>query len=106
QLDLFMPNTECKGLGSPAGSRGYACRGSRFDGQGGPRRCKILVIKENVVKGICGATHMFTLPPYVGNAAINVWTIGMGGRKRYCAKFEQPFAENDGKLKAFDAAAP
>src|SRR5262245_37168030 len=92
------------GLGSPPGAKGwkYKGAGSAVD------PCKVLLIKENLVKAVCkdkGAGGVLQTPPYTGLAGV-VLDINSGA-DRYCAEFGGTEVKNDDKLvKRKDAGAP
>ncbi len=96
-----LPAAGWKGLGSPAGSKGYKYRGSGLPGD----PCRVVLVKEKVVKALCtGADVSFALP-MVGSEAI-VLSIG-ATPDRYCAEFGGANVRNDATLlKRRDAGAP
>jgi len=89
-----------RGLGNPAGSRGYVYRGSSAPGD-----CRQVVIKANAVKATCKGTGIALMPPFVGDARA-VLTLGADA-KRYCAVFGGIVVRNEpGFLKRTRAEAP
>jgi hypothetical protein len=89
-----------KGLGNPAGSKGY-----KYKGAGTPADpCKVVLVKGNVIKGVCRGTGITLVPPFTGDMGI-VLSIGM--TDRYCAQFGGDEVNNDPTLtKRKDAQAP
>src|SRR6185369_16521042 len=72
--------TKWKGLGSPAGSKGYKYRGdgSTID------PCKVVLVKAKVVKAVCKGAGVNLPTPFTGNVGI-VLNVGTD-TKRYCAE--------------------
>ena len=89
-----------KGLGNPAGSKGY-----KYKGAGTPADpCTVVLIKPKVVKGVCRGASMTLAPPFDGEVGI-ILTAGTGS-KRYCASFGGAEVKNAPELtKRKDAAA-
>src|SRR5262245_50024819 len=84
-----LPAANWKGLGNPAGSSGYKYKGAGTPGD----PCKIVLVKEKVIKAVCkGADVSFALP-MVGNEAI-VLSIG-ATPDRYCAEFGGTLVKNE-----------
>lgn len=80
-----------KGLGNPAGSRGY-----RYTGAGTPTDpCKVVVVKERVVKAVCKGAGITLTPPFTGDVGI---VLSLGTAERYCAQFGGDDVRNDATL--------
>ena len=68
-----LPAAGWKGLGNPAGGKGY-----KYKGAGSPTDpCKVVVVKGAVVKAVCKGTGVTVAPPFVGDVGI-VLTVGIG----------------------------
>lgn len=89
------------GLGNPAGSKGWKYKGAGSTGDA----CKVVLLKEKVIKAVCKGTDVtLTNPPFNGAAA---WRIDTGGGDRYCAELGGTEIKNEvGLLKRKDAGAP
>jgi hypothetical protein len=89
-----------KGLGNPPGLKGY-----KYADQpqaNGP--CKVVLIKETVIKGICKGTGITLTPPFTGHVGI---VLSLGTVDRYCARFGGTVHKNDPTLtKRKNASAP
>jgi hypothetical protein len=101
--DTFtLPAAGWKGLGNPAGSKGY-----RYKGAGSPGdACRVVLVKSKVVKGVCKGTDVTLTPPVAGEVAV-VLSLGATSAERYCAQFGGTTLKNDTSLvKRKDAAEP
>jgi hypothetical protein len=83
--DVALPAANWVGLGKPPGSQGW-----KYEGAGsGSDPCKIVVVKEKVIKAVCKGPNAFDSPsPYslpVGNDDAAAWELVIGG-DRYCAQ--------------------
>ena len=79
-----------KGLGSPAGSKGY-----KYKGAGTPDDpCKVILIKETLIKGVCRYVAPWT-PPFDGDIGV---VLSLGTTDRYCAQFGGDESRNDATL--------
>jgi hypothetical protein len=89
------------GLGNPAGSKGYKYKGAGSAGDA----CKVVLIKEAVIKAICKGTDVtLATAPFDGVAS---WQINTGAGDRYCAELGGTEIKNQaGLLKRKDAGAP
>jgi hypothetical protein len=91
-----------KGLGNPAGSKGYKYKGSGSPGDA----CKVVLIKEKVIKAVCKGTDV-TLTGTAAFDGVASWQIDTGAGDRYCAELGGTEIKNQiGLLKRKDAAAP
>lgn len=80
-----------KGLGSPAGSKGYKYKGAGTPGD----PCKVVLIKETVIKGVCTGSGINLTPPFDGDIGI---VLSLGTTDRYCAQFGGDDVKNDTTL--------
>jgi YVTN family beta-propeller protein len=89
-----------KGLGTPAGSKGY-----KYNGAGTPGDpCKVVLVKEKVIKGVCKGTGVTLVPPFDGDVGI---VLSLGTTDRYCARLGGDEVKNDSTLtKRKNAPAP
>ena len=96
-----LPSGGWKGLGSPAGSRGWKYRGAGTI----PDPCRIVLVKQNIVKAVCKGRGVELTPPFDGDAGIRL-AVGTD-TKNYCARFGGTPIRNDASLfKAKNAPAP
>lgn len=95
-----------KGLGTPAGSKGWKYLGTRIPSD----PCNVVLIKTTVIKGICKGTGMTLTPPFSGNLGVNLvpaTLAGGGNSKRYCALFGGTPVKNQASIfKRINAPAP
>ena len=96
-----LPTGGWKGLGNPAGAKGY-----KYKGAGSPADpCKIVLVKEKIVKAVCKGAAVDLAQPLEGTLGI-VLTLGSDS-KHYCTEFGGTEAKNDSTLtKRKSAAAP
>jgi hypothetical protein len=89
-----------KGLGNPAGSKGY-----KYKGAGTPADpCKVVLVKEKVIKGVCLGSGVTLTPPFTGDVAI---VLSLGTTDRYCAQFGGETVKTDATVeKRKNAPAP
>lgn len=94
-----LPTTGWSGLGNPPGSKGF-----KYKGAGSPSDpCKVVLIKEKVIKGVCKGSGITLTPPFDGEAGV----ILTSGGARYCASFGGTDVKNEaGNFKRKDAPAP
>jgi len=99
--DFALPSSGWKGLGNPAGSKGY-----KYSGVGSPSDpCRVVLVKERVVKAVCKGTGVTLPTPFTGQVGI-VLTVGTDS-KRYCAIFGGDETKNDSTLlKRKEALSP
>ena len=95
-----LPAGSWKGLGSPAGSKGY-----KYKGAGTPSDpCKVVLLKPTVIKGVCKGAGIALTTPFAGEVGI---ILSLGTTDRYCASFGGDEVKNDGTLtKRKNAPAP
>jgi hypothetical protein len=96
-----LPAANWKGLGNPAGSKGF-----KYKGAGTPTDpCKVVLVKPTVVKAVCKGTGITLTPPYAGNGAA-VLRIG-SDTTRYCVEFLGTAVKNSATIfKRKNAPAP
>jgi hypothetical protein len=100
-LASATPPLGWRGLGNPAGSKGY-----KYKGAGTPSDpCTVVLVKETVIKGICKGSGITVTPPFTGDVGI-ILSVGMADR--YCAQFDDSDeVRNDATLtKRKNAPAP
>jgi hypothetical protein len=85
-----LPAGGWKALGNPPGSMGFKWKGGSGD------TCRVVLIKTNVVKGVCKGSGVTLSPPFAGNVGI-VLTVGTAP-KHYCATFGGSTIKNDAGL--------
>ena len=96
-----LPSAGWSGLGSPVGSKGY-----KYNGAGTPSDpCKVVLIKETVIKAVCKGSGVTLTPPFAGDVSI---VLSLGAADRYCALFSSADeVANDATLtKRKNAPAP
>jgi len=82
EIAANLPSSGWKGLGNPAGSKGYKYKGT---GQAADP-CKVVLVKEKVVKAVCKKAGVTLQPPFSGDEGI-VLGLGAALTDRYCALF-------------------
>jgi hypothetical protein len=89
-----------RGLGNPPGAKGY-----RYKGAGDAADpCKIVLVKESIIKAICRGAGVTLRPPFTGDVGI---VLSFGTSERYCARFGGDDVRNDSTLtKRRNAPAP
>ena len=98
-----LPSGNWKGLGNPAGDKGY-----KYKGAGTPSDpCKVVLIKTNIVKAVCkGAGVTLTTPVTAPPAEVAV-NLSSGPGTSYCAEFGGTEVKNTSNIfKRKDAPAP
>ena len=89
-----------RGLGNPPGSKGYKYKGAGTLSD----PCKVVLVKEKVIKAICAGSGITLAPPFTGDIGI---VLSLGTSDRYCAQFGGDEAKNDATLtKRKNAPAP
>jgi cysteine-rich repeat protein len=79
-LPVQVPPLGWKGLGSPAGSKGFKYKGAGSVGD----PCKMVVIKPKQVKALCQGPGVTLTPPFAGELGV---VLTAGDAKRYCLSF-------------------
>jgi hypothetical protein len=99
-LPVGTPPLGWKGLGSPAGSKGFKYKGAGTLTD----PCKVVLVKEKVIKGVCRGTGIMLQPPFTGDVGI---VLSLGATDRYCARFGGDESKNDATMtKRKNAPAP
>ncbi len=88
------------GLGNPPGSNGY-----KYKGAGTPSDpCKVVLVKETVIKAVCKGSGVLLAPPFTGDIGI---VLSLGTTDEYCGQFGGTLVKNTPDLaKRKDAPAP
>jgi hypothetical protein len=80
--------TQWRGLGNPAGSRGFLYRGA-----GTPADpCRIVLVKKGIVRAVCTGSGVTLAPPFAGEVRV---VLRIGTTDRYCASFGGDETRND-----------
>lgn len=96
-----LPPAGWKGLGNPAGSKGYKYKGAGSIAD----PCKSVLVKERVVKAVCAGAGVQLVTPFAGDVGV-VLEVGTD-TKTYCARFGGTVVRNEVTiLKRKNAAAP
>ena len=96
-----LPAGQWRGLGVPPGSKGYKYKGAGSVGD----PCKVVLVKQKVVKAVCKGGGVQVGTPFVGDVGI-VLAVGTD-TKNYCARFGGTVVRNDaGLTKAKSAPTP
>jgi hypothetical protein len=95
-----LPAANWKGLGNPAGSKGFKYKGTKTPGD----PCLVVMLKTNLVKAVCKGSDVTTATPaFTGNAAIRI----ASGPDNVCAEFGGQTVKNSaGNFKRKQAPAP
>jgi hypothetical protein len=93
-----LPAGGWSGLGNPAGSKGYKYKGAGA----GADPCKVVLIKEKVIKAVCKGTAVTVDGPLSGNLGI----ILESGTLRLCGDVDPATKNQAGLVKGKDAGAP
>lgn len=95
-----LPLAGWKGLGNPAGSKGFKYKGAGTTDD----PCKVVLIKESIVKFVCKGDGVTLAPPAAGSIA-GILTTEPGSR--YCGSFGGTEVKNTPDIsKRKEAAAP
>src|SRR5687767_11583873 len=96
-----LPAGGWKGLGNPAGAKGYKYKGAGSSTD----PCKVVLVKEKIIKAVCKGAAVDLAQPLEGSLSI-VLTLGSDS-KHYCTEFGGTQVKNDDTLtKRKSAAAP
>ncbi len=96
------------GLGNPPGSRGYRYKGKDDTSDPDPKgTCRVVLIKEKVIKGVCKGDSVTLTTPFGGPEGIILGMPAGTAVFRYCAEFGGEEKKNDIKtMKRKDAPVP
>jgi len=78
-----LPSSGWKGLGNPAGSKGFKYKG---DGSASDP-CKVVLIKTKIVKAVCKGTGVTLTTPVTAPPAEVAINLSVGTGTSYCAEF-------------------
>jgi hypothetical protein len=96
-----LPAAGWKGLGNPPGAKGYKYKGAGSAAD----PCKVVLVKEKIVKAVCKGAAVDLAQPLNGTLGI-VLTVGSDS-KHYCTEFGGSTLKNDATFtKRKSATAP
>ncbi|MGI9433197.1 MAG: hypothetical protein ACR2PQ_13330, partial [Myxococcota bacterium] len=97
-----------KGLGKPAGSKGWKYKGKADTTAPDPKAaCRSVVLKDRSLKATCKGVAVTLSPPYSGSAAVSLAFPAGASASRYCAVFGGDEKKNDTRqLKRKKSEAP
>jgi len=96
-----LPAGGWKGLGKPAGSKGFRYKGTGLPGD----PCRRVRVKPKIISAVCKGTEVTLTPPFAGPAGI-ILSIG-SSTTRYCAEFGGSEVRNDAtRMKRKNALLP
>lgn len=84
-----LPAPGWRGLGNPAGSKGYRYRGAAGD------PCAVVIVTASVIKATCKGPGVTLTPPFTGDVDI---VLAIGEADRYCAAFGGDDVRNDATI--------
>lgn len=100
-IHITFPPVQWKGLGNPAGSKGYKYKGAGTMSD----PCKVVLIKPKIIKAVCKGDVLNPDPPHPTSVPIQIGATDLSDR--YCAEFGGTDVKNDSSgLKRKDAPAP
>ena len=92
EISANLPAVGWKGLGNPAGSKGYKYKGAGTLAD----PCKTVLVKEKIIKGICKGEAVDLDQPVDGTVLV---TLSVGtDTKTYCTAFGGSEVKNDSTL--------
>lgn len=95
-----------KGLGNPAGSKGYKYKG-KDDTADPTGTCKVVLLKEKVIKALCQGAAVTLQPPFAGSEGVALDIVGGATTTEYCAELGGDEIKNDSAMmKRKNAPAP
>ncbi len=95
-----------RGLGNPAGSKGYKYKG-KSDTSVSKAPCAVVLLKEKVIKATCKGPLVTLAPPFSGAESILLGMPAGSASRVYCAEFGGDEKKNaTGLMKRKDAPAP
>jgi len=101
-ISTDLPAAGWKGLGNPAGSKGFKYKGAGS----GSDPCKVVLIKEKIVKAVCKGTGVTLTTPVTAQPAEVAVNLSVGTGTSYCAEFGGTEIKNTSTiLKRKDATA-
>ena len=98
-----LPSANWKGLGNPAGSKGF-----KYKGTGSlTDPCKVVLIKTKIVKAVCKGAGVTLSTPVSAQPAVVAVNLSSGPGTSYCAEFGGTEIKNTTSLmKRKDATTP
>ena len=98
-----LPSANWKGLGNPAGSKGF-----KYKGTGSlTDPCKVVLIKTKIVKAVCKGAGVTLTTPVSAQPAVVAVNLSSGPGTSYCAEFGGTEIKNTTSLmKRKDATTP
>jgi len=107
-VSYLLDATGWKGLGNPPGSGGYKYKGKDDIFDPNPKgTCKIVLVKDKVIKAVCKGTTVTLTTPFAGNASMVLGIPAGSAAIEYCTEFGGTTAKNDSTiLKRKDAPPP
>jgi len=102
EISASLPAAGWKGLGNPAGSKGF-----KYKGAGSPTDpCKVVLIKANIVKAVCKGAGVTLTTPVTAQPAEVAVNLSVGTGTSFCAEFGGTEIKNTSTiLKRKDATA-
>ena len=98
-----LPAAGWKGLGNPAGSKGFKYKGAGS----GSDPCKVVLIKTNLVKAVCKGAGVTLTTPFTAPPAEVAANLSSGPGTSYCSEFGGSEVRNTTNVfKRKDAPAP
>src|SRR5262249_7042792 len=86
RVTFQLDHSGWKGLGNPAGSKGYKYTGK--DDTADPNSaCKLVLLKQKVVKALCYGPAVTLQPPFAGSEGILLDMPAGTAVTQYCAEF-------------------
>lgn len=77
-----------KGLGNPAGSKGYRYKGKDDPLYADPNdTCRDVLLRSNVIRAVCRGAIVTITPPLLGEAVVEIELPSAAPTRKYCAAF-------------------
>jgi hypothetical protein len=108
EVSFLLDQSGWTGLGNPAGSKGYKYKGRNDAVDPDPKgACRTVLLKEKVIKAVCGGSAVTLAPPFSAAAGIRLGILAGSTAARYCATFGGEEKRNDATItKRKNASAP
>lgn len=105
-VTFVLDQSGWKGLGNPAGSKGYKYK-AKDDTADPSAPCTVVLLKEKVIKALCKGAAVTLAPPFAGTEGVTIDIVGGATTTQYCAELGGTPVKNDNtKMKRKDAPAP